>query len=156
MNRNSESVQPATVATEIRWPKHAVWIGLLVTLVGFLSYFLYFYQFPATRDFPIINLPIVLLGVALTARGCWSVFKNGRRLSGKVLAGLSLLISVAAGGLMSFYVFYLSYQLPAAAESPALETAAPDFTLVDQSGNPTTLSSFRGKKVVVDFYRGSW
>ena len=31
-------------------------------------------------------------------------------------------------------------------------TAAPDFTLPDQDGNPVTLSSFRGHNVVVYFY----
>ncbi len=29
---------------------------------------------------------------------------------------------------------------------------APDFTLPDQNGNPVTLSSFRGKKVILYFY----
>ena len=31
-------------------------------------------------------------------------------------------------------------------------TLAPDFTLFDKSGTPVTLSSFRGKKVVLYFY----
>ena len=31
-------------------------------------------------------------------------------------------------------------------------TLAPDFTLADKDGNPVTLSSFRGRKVVVYFY----
>ena len=31
-------------------------------------------------------------------------------------------------------------------------TLAPDFTLLDKSGTPVTLSSFRGKKVVLYFY----
>ncbi|MBQ3507679.1 MAG: thioredoxin-dependent thiol peroxidase [Clostridia bacterium] len=31
-------------------------------------------------------------------------------------------------------------------------TQAPDFTLPDKDGNPVTLSSFRGKKVVLYFY----
>ncbi len=29
---------------------------------------------------------------------------------------------------------------------------APDFTLPDQAGNPVTLSSFRGKTVILYFY----
>jgi cytochrome oxidase Cu insertion factor (SCO1/SenC/PrrC family) len=34
---------------------------------------------------------------------------------------------------------------------------APDFTLEDEKGTPTTLSQFRGKKnVVLVFYRGHW
>ena len=31
-------------------------------------------------------------------------------------------------------------------------TKAPDFTLPDQSGNPVSLSDFRGKKVILFFY----
>ena len=33
---------------------------------------------------------------------------------------------------------------------------APDFTLKDQDGNPVTLSSFRGKKVVLSFHPLAW
>lgn len=34
--------------------------------------------------------------------------------------------------------------------------AAPDFTLEAADGRPVTLSSFRGKFVVLTFYRGHW
>jgi len=156
MNPKMDTAGPTSEEPVKRWPKHAVWIGLLITLVGFLSYFLYFYQFPATRDFPVVNLPIVVLGVALTAAGCWGVFKHGRRSLRKALAGLSLLLSLGVAGLLSFYVFHYSYQLPAATGTPALEEAAPDFTLLDQSGKEVTLSGLRGKKVIIDFYRGNW
>ena len=33
---------------------------------------------------------------------------------------------------------------------------APDFTLLDQSGEPWTLSDNRGKAVVLLFLRGDW
>jgi cytochrome oxidase Cu insertion factor (SCO1/SenC/PrrC family) len=33
---------------------------------------------------------------------------------------------------------------------------APDFTLSDQDGRPFTLSSLRGSRVVLVFYRGYW
>ena len=35
---------------------------------------------------------------------------------------------------------------------PEVGTLAPDFTLPDKDGNPVSLSSFRGKKVVLYFY----
>jgi hypothetical protein len=156
MNPKNDTAGPASDAPEKRWPKHAVWMGLLITLFGVLSYFLYFYQFPATRDFPVVSLPIVVLGVGLSVVGCWSVWKQGRRSLGKALAGLSLLLSLGAAGLLVFYVFYYSYQLPESATAPALKAAAPDFTLLDQNGKEVTLSELRGKKVVIDFYRGNW
>ena len=34
--------------------------------------------------------------------------------------------------------------------------SAPDFTLNDQDGKPFTLSSLRGSRVVLVFYRGYW
>lgn len=40
----------------------------------------------------------------------------------------------------------------AATDAPAVGTAAPDFTLKSQDGNPITLSQFRGKWVVLYFY----
>ena len=39
----------------------------------------------------------------------------------------------------------------AATDAPAVGTAAPDFTLKSQDGNPITLSKFRGKWVVFIF-----
>ncbi len=33
---------------------------------------------------------------------------------------------------------------------------APDFTLNDEDGKPFTLSSLRGSRVVLIFYRGYW
>jgi cytochrome oxidase Cu insertion factor (SCO1/SenC/PrrC family) len=33
---------------------------------------------------------------------------------------------------------------------------APDFTLEDAAGRPLTLSDFRGKYVILVFYRGHW
>jgi len=138
------------------WRRHASWLGPLITLFGFLSYFLYFYQYPATRDFPIVNLPLVLLGLGLSALGCWSLLKNRARLLRKLLGGLGLLFSFGLTGLLIFYVFYYSYQLPESTAAPAVKTPAPDFTLTDANGEPVTLSSLRGKKVIIDFYRGNW
>ncbi len=40
----------------------------------------------------------------------------------------------------------------AATDAPAVGTAAPNFTLKSQDGNPITLSQFRGKWVVLYFY----
>jgi peroxiredoxin Q/BCP len=38
------------------------------------------------------------------------------------------------------------------AESPIVGAQAPDFTLTSDSGEPVTLSSFRGRKVILYFY----
>jgi peroxiredoxin len=46
--------------------------------------------------------------------------------------------------------------LPKPQSSFASLQPAPDFTLNDQDGNPFTLSSLRGSRVVLVFYRGYW
>ena len=43
-------------------------------------------------------------------------------------------------------------QAPPAAATGAPSRPAPDFTLKDAGGNPVTLSSFRGKGVVLSFW----
>ncbi|RMG50585.1 MAG: hypothetical protein D6723_12000 [Acidobacteria bacterium] len=35
-------------------------------------------------------------------------------------------------------------------------TPAPDFALTNQRGHPVRLRDYRGKKVVLVFYRGFW
>ena len=49
------------------------------------------------------------------------------------------------------------------ADLPATDTGrvavgdtAPDFTLLDRTGEPVALSELRGRKVVLVFYRGHW
>jgi cytochrome oxidase Cu insertion factor (SCO1/SenC/PrrC family) len=47
-------------------------------------------------------------------------------------------------------------KLPKPQSSFANLQTAPDFTLNDQDGKPFTLSSLRGSRVVLVFYRGYW
>jgi len=60
------------------------------------------------------------------------------------------LIGVAAVILAGVAVFVLGMR--AGDKAPAVGTAAPDFTLNSQEGKPVSLSSFRGKWVVLYFY----
>ena len=66
-----------------------------------------------------------------------------------LLAIIFVLILVAA---------FLGYQLlttiysPQTTETETTVSLAPDFTVYDPDGNPVTLSSFRGKPVVVNFW----
>jgi mycoredoxin-dependent peroxiredoxin len=45
---------------------------------------------------------------------------------------------------------------PADLERVAVGTTAPDFDLPNGEGKPLRLSSLRGQRVVVVFYRGQW
>ena len=145
-----------TAVTFKRWPKHGVWIGLAINIAGVFSYFFYFAQFPDLRDFPIVNLPLVLVGMLLTGAGCLTVFKQGGGAWGKSLASLAFLMTLAFTGCFNFYVFSYSYQLPEASGVPQVKATAPDFTLPDQNGAQVSLSDYQGKKLVLVFYRGYW
>lgn len=159
MNEAAESapdVASPSATRPKRWAKHAVWLGFVITFVGMVSYFLYFTQFPELRDVPWVSIPIVLLGVVIGAMGSWQVFRYSQGVFRKLLAGTTFLLTLGIAGLFHAYIFYISYQLPAAAEAPAAATAAPSFALLDQTGNTVSLDDYRGRKPVLVFYRGYW
>lgn len=139
-----------------RWPLFLVWLGFVIMVAGALSYFLYFVQFADLRDFPVLNLPIVILGVLVAGVGCGRVFRQKRGMLSKGLAGIGFLLTLSLAGLFNVYIFSMSCDLPKSSDAPATDGAAPDFTLRDHNNQAVTLSDFRGEKVVVVFYRGFW
>ncbi len=145
-----------SATTPKRWPKHAVWLGFVVTFVGFVSYYLYFAQFPALRDMPWVNLPLVFLGALLSGAGCLQVFRHSKGIFGKLAAVSTFSLTLLIASFLPFYVFVLSYELPAAADAPASAATAPAFALQDQNDQTVSLTDYQGKKAVVVFYRGHW
>lgn len=134
-----------------------IWVGFLVVLFAFLSYFIVFSQFPLTRDFPWLNLLVFTAGFALLGRGLWRAHSQPAiyhgRISGPALGVLSLLVF----GLFLSYNFYLSAQLPASKAAPQVGEVAPDFMLPDQDGKLVKLSDSRSAgPVLLVFYRGYW
>ncbi len=154
MNATAESSTIVTLPK--RGPQLVVWGGFLIVFTGAISYFLYFSRFPTLRDFPLLNLPVVVIGLALAIFGAFKVFAQGSGLAGKALASVGVLLATAITGLFNFYIFSLSYQMPEAAAAPASQQPAPDFALLDHSGQTVRLSDHLGKKVVLVFYRGYW
>jgi cytochrome oxidase Cu insertion factor (SCO1/SenC/PrrC family) len=71
------------------------------------------------------------------------------RLRKILLIALALLL--VGGGLVAWRL-----RLPKPQSSFTDLQLAPDFTLNDQDGKPFTLSSLRGSRVVLVFYRGYW
>ncbi len=138
-----------------RGPNLLAWSGLLVVFVGAISYFVFFARFPALRDFPLLNLSVVGLGLLLSAVGFRrAVFDKRRNVPAKIFASIGFLMSLTLAALFSAYIFVISYQLPETAGVVKVSQAAPDFALPDQDGNTVRLSDFQGRKVVIDFYRG--
>lgn len=139
-----------------RWPVSSVWLGFVITIAGAISYFLYFVQFASLRDFPVLNLPIVILGVIVAGGGCTRAFRQKRRMLSKWLAAIGFLLTLGLAGLFNVYIFSMSFDLPESSETPVAEAAAPDFTLRDHNNRAVALSDFRDEKVVLVFYRGFW
>lgn len=133
-----------------------LFIGLVLSLGGFLSYFLYFSRFPALRDFPWVNLPLIIVGLILSLSGTYKIFKGSSGFFLKSIGTGGLVLSIACLGLFSYYVFVMSGTMPTVGVIPAVGTVAPSIVLVDQGGKTITLESFKGKQVVVAFYRGYW
>jgi hypothetical protein len=124
------------------------WIGVLVSLVGLLSYFSFFARFPTLRDFPWINLPMVLVGLGISA---WALV---RRRSVWSVTGLAM--SAACAGLLTTYVFYLSNQLPGTDSVVRVGEPAPYFALPDDENHSVSLEDFAGSNLILVFYRGFW
>ena len=127
---------------------HLIWIGALISIVGLVSYFTFFARFAPVRDIPWINLPLVLIGFAV------SILAIRRRLSFFSAAGV--LLSAACAGLLMAYVFVLSNQLPDTDGVVAVGAEAPAFSLTDHTGATVSLADFTGTPVVLVFYRGFW
>jgi len=127
---------------------HLIWIGALISVLGLVSYFTTFARFPALRDFPWVNIPVVLIGFAV------SMMAVRRRLS--FFSATGALVSTACAGLLLAYVFVLSNQLPDTGEVVALGADAPAFALIDDEGLTVSLADFNGQPVVLAFYRGFW
>ena len=147
--------QPPAIETR-HLRNHLLWLGPLITFGGAVSYFLFFARFPALRDFPWVNFPLVLGGLILSFVGLRRAFDKASAYRGKWLGWLGTLFSLLVGGMFGWYVFYYSYSVPPVSAKTAGLEFAPEFELVDQEGRHVRLSDFRGRKVVLVFYRGFW
>jgi len=150
-----------------RW-NFLLYLGFLLTLFAFLSYFLFFYRFPVTRDIPWANW--LLFGIALIALGVGlaRAFRQSDVYRGKVSGPILAALSLAVVGMFSYIVLFQSKELPASKQAPQLGQKAPDFTLPDANGKQVTLSRLWGTSVVAPatgradqwvlliFYRGYW
>jgi AhpC/TSA family len=143
------------------WP---VWAGLLLSVVAFISYFLVFVRFPATRDFPWANLLLFGVAAALLVVGVRRALAPERRLGAKVAGLAAATLSLAIFGLFFFSTFIMARWMPAAHGAPQVGQRAPDFSLSDTDGKPVSLAELLStpvngkspKGVLLVFYRGYW
>ena len=154
-----------------------IWAGALVVIAGVVSY-AYVIRFPALRDFPWVNLPVMAIGLVMIAVGLARAYRQPDLYRGKVSGSV-------VGGLMAVLALLFCYGLfigakhilPPAKGAPQVGQRAPDFTLTDSQNKPVQLaallsSSFGGNGaaavpaggaeagqtagVVLIFYRGYW
>lgn len=135
----------------------ALWLGPVVTFAGVVSYYLPpIVLVPALRDFPWLNLPIALAGVALSVLGAYRAWLRSDVFRGRLSGTIGLVLSLALGSVYVAYVFSLSYMLPDETTTTAGMSVAPEFALLDQHGKTVRLGDHAGRKVVLVFYRGHW
>ena len=145
------------------WP---LWVGFLLTLVAFMTYFSVFIWFPITRDFPWVNLLIFLLAVVLLVMGVRRGFAADRPhpTRSKIVTSIIATLSVVVIGFFVFTVFVAARWLPSSKGAPQVGQQAPDFKLTDTTGKQVSLTELRTapidgkapKGVLVLFYRGYW
>lgn len=138
--------------------------GLAVCVVAFLSYFIVFSQFTATRDIPWTGWVLLALGLGLAAAGLVRPYRQPERYRGKVMGPVLAALSLAVAGLFVYSTAVMSRQLPEAASAPTVGQKAPDFVLQDHQGRPVRLYDLlaspggagQASWVVLVFYRGYW
>jgi hypothetical protein len=140
----------------------ALWLGLLITVLGVLSNLLYFFKVPAAAlpwlnlTLPSIGLIFLLLGV-VRAFGQSQIYRG--KIWGSIAAGLAALF--LAG---SAWLFVQVRNVPHSVGAPQVGQRVPDFTLPDSNGQPVALAHLfaaspgvlQPKAVLLVFYRGYW
>jgi len=150
----------------INWP---LWGGFPITVVAFVSYFLFFAQFPVTRDVPWVNFLLFGLAAVLLIIGLRRAFGHDSSYRGKISGPILAILSLTVLGFFCFGVFVESKHLPSATGAPQVGQKAPAFSLVDTNGRSVTLSELliaplavppaserSPKGVLLVFYRGYW
>ena len=150
-------------ARRFNWP---LWVGFVLTLAAFFTYFSVFVWFPATRDFPWANLVLFVLAGVLLFMGVRRGFAPDRAhpTRSKIVTSIVALLSLAVFAFFVFAIFIAARWLPASTGAPHVGQRAPDFTLSDTTGRQVSLnelltSPINGnapKGVLLVFYRGYW
>ena len=145
------------------WP---LWLGFLLTLAAFLTYFLIFVQFPVTRDFPWLNLLLFVVAAVLLFAGLRRGFASDRPhpVRSKIVSALVATVSVLVVALFVFTIFIGGRWLPASKGAPQVGQRAPEFSLPDTTGKQVSLNELltspidgnAPKGVLLIFYRGWW
>lgn len=132
----------------------ALWGGLALAIVAFLSYFILFSRWPVTRDVPWVNYILFAIALGLLFVGLRRAIAEHHSVRGVIamVAG----VVIAAGFVYGIVVG--SKDMTAFTNVPRVGQKAPDFTLRDANGKPVVLSQLAAanRGVLLVFYRGYW
>jgi len=140
----------------------ALWLGLLITVLGVLSNLLYFLKVPAAT-LPWLNLALPAIGLIFLLIGVVRAFGQSQiyrgKIWGSIAAGLAALFLVG-----SAWLFVQVRNVPRSVGAPQVGQRVPDFTLPDSNGQPVALTQLfsaspgmpQPKAVLLIFYRGYW
>ena len=137
----------------MRW-NHALWLGPLTAVVGFLSYYTFFAQWPIFRDVPWANLLILTLAICISGIGlrrAWPEF-GWRRVAGVT----GMFVSSALTVMLLLYCFVLSYKLPSADLAVKQGGQIPFVSLASNDGSQVNLGEAATDRLILVFYRGFW
>ncbi|MGA2098779.1 MAG: hypothetical protein ABSH39_20995 [Candidatus Acidiferrum sp.] len=153
----------------------AVWTGTSLVFLGVISYPLFFVRFPALRDFPWANLPMIALGLVLLALGLVRAFRYSDLFRGKIFGSVLAVLALAFSGFFLYGIFIgARHVLPPSHGAPQVGQTAPDFTLPDSQNHPVSLTGTLNSRftpdsatraatsaastagVILIFYRGYW
>lgn len=162
--RASVMVSPPMSASNNPHRYRVLWLGLLITVMGALSNWLYFLALPGQEVFPWINVLVPAAGLVVLLVGVRRAFVDPQKYGGKLLAPALTILSAVVFA-MSAWGLHHARDLPAASGAPRVGEKAPDFTLASANGRATSLSqlllepignSAPPKAVLLVFYRGYW
>ncbi|HEX6648553.1 MAG TPA: hypothetical protein VF075_03410 [Pyrinomonadaceae bacterium] len=150
-------------ARRFNWP---LWLGFLLSVAAFFTYFAVFVQFPVTRDFPWANLVLFVIAGLLLLLGIRRGFASDRPhpTRSKIVTSIVGLLGLVVFALFVFVIFVAARWLPASTGAPHVGQRAPDFTLSDTNGKQISLNELLSspingsapKGVLLVFYRGYW
>jgi hypothetical protein len=140
------------------------WAGFALSVAALISYPMLFVRFAITRDLPWANVLLFAIALAITVIGTRRAFAPVSTRTRKISAVIAASLSVAAAVMFTLVVFVAGRELPASKNAPQVGRKAPEFHLLDTSGNTVSLSQLLAtpidgrapKGVLLVFYRGYW
>jgi hypothetical protein len=163
-----EAQQSQSVPTKRAW-NWRIWTGFLLAIAAPISYFVFFYKYPITRNVPWANWLLFALAGWLLYHGWRRARRSPESYRGKIAAPILSALSLALALLFGFATLYATRMIPVSSGAPKVGSNAPDFSLSDATGKTLTLSALlsepfpgataanaKPRAVALIFYRGYW